>query len=124
MELSIFVAQIMSLAYLSVGIAALRGKFDFHKMVQDFAKSPGLVYLAGIVTLIIGMLLIKNHNFWVKDWTVIITILGWAATVKGVLLIAFPEFMNLFKNMFKSSKSLGFFVLIFGLMFGYFGFMA
>ena len=69
------------------------------------------------------MLLIEYHNIWVKDWTVVITIIGWFATLKGVLLLANPKFMLGFKNYYKDNKSWGIFVIVIGLFFAYYGFL-
>ncbi len=123
MELSIFIAKILGLAYLALGFNMLSGKMNIKKMIEDFGNSSGLTYLAGMITLLIGMLLIEYHNIWVKDWTVVITIIGWFATLKGVLLLANPKFMLGFKNYYKDNKSWGIFVIVIGLFFAYYGFL-
>ena len=123
MELSILVAKIAALTYLSAGIAALSGKMDYKKIVDSFNASPALTYVTGLFALIIGMILVENHNIWVKDWPVLITIIGWASTIKGVMLIAFPDVMDSFKPVFKNTTGVGIFLLALGLLFGYFGFL-
>lgn len=123
MELSIFVAKVMAIIYIAAGFAALRGAINFTKVVDDFVKSKGLTFLAGFFTVLVGMLLIEYHNFWVKDWTVVITLVGWGAVIKGVMFIAFPELLKVFSGFYKYSKVWGGFVLIIGLLFGYAGFV-
>jgi predicted MFS family arabinose efflux permease len=123
MELSVFVAKIIALLYLAAGVAALRGVINFAKIVDDYDKSPAFTFMSGLFALILGMLLIKYHNIWVKDWTVLITIFGWAAAIKGVLFIAFPDSLKLFKGMFKVTKAWGVLMLLIGVLFGYFGFV-
>jgi len=123
MELSIFVAKIIALLYLAAGVAALRGVVSFAKIVDDFDKSPALTFITGLVTLILGMLVIQYHNIWVKDWTVLITIFGWAGAIKGVMFIAFPGGLKLFKGMYKNTKAWGVLLVLIGVLFGYFGFI-
>ncbi len=123
MELSIFIAKILGLAYLAVGFNMWNGQMNIKKMIEDFENSSALVYLGGIMTLIIGMFLIEYHNIWVKDWTVVITIVGWMATLKGILLLANPQFMLRFKNYYRNTKSWGIFIMIIGLFFAYYGFL-
>jgi len=123
MELSVLVAKILALTYISAGIAALSGKITFSKIVEDFERSPGLTFVTGFITLIIGMLLIAYHNIWVKNWTVLITIIGWVSLLKGVVLIAFPQFISFFKNWYKNTRAWGIFMIAMGLLFGYFGFI-
>lgn len=123
MELSIFVAKIIALLYLAAGVAALRGVVNFAKIVDDFDKSPALTFITGLFTLIVGMLMVQYHNIWEKDWTVVITIFGWAAVIKGVMFIAFPGSLKAFKGMYKNTKAWGVLLLLVGVVFGYFGFI-
>ncbi|MHC4196875.1 MAG: hypothetical protein ACYSRP_03050 [Planctomycetota bacterium] len=123
MELSILVAKIAAVFYISVGIGALSGTLKLTKIIEDFETSAGLTYMTGTMVLILGMLLVAYHNIWVKDWTVLITVIGWAMLLKGVLLITYPQYLSFFKSWYKHSWALGIFVIVLGLIFGYFGFM-
>ena len=40
-------------------IYILSGKMNIKKMIEDFGNCSGLTYLAGMITLLIGMLLIE-----------------------------------------------------------------
>ncbi len=123
MVLSVLVAKMLAIFYLSAGVAALGGKVNFGKIVGDFEKSSALIFITGFISIVVGMLLVTYHNIWVKDWTVLITIVGWAALVKGVLFIAFPGFISCFKGIYKNTRIWGVIIFIIGLMFGYFGFV-
>ena len=124
MGLSILVAKILCLLYLSAGVAALSGKITFAKIVDDFEKSPALTFITGLLSLTLGMLLVEYHNIWVKDWPVLITIIGWAAVVKGIMFIAYPKAMAFFKPWYKKTERWGILLIAIGLLFGYFGFLA
>ena len=123
MELSILVAKILSLTYLSAGVAVLSGKLSFSRIAEDFEKSPALTFISGFVTLIIGMLLVEYHNIWMRNWIVLITLVGWLSLVKGVMLIAYPRYISLFKGWYKNTLAWGFLMLALGFLFGYFGFV-
>ncbi len=123
MQLSIFVARVLAVIYLSVGISVLSGKTNFGKMIEDFERSPGLTYLAGILTLILGMLLVHSHNIWVRNWTVLITVIGWGALLKGILLLAFPKSLSTFKGWYKNTRTWGTFIIALGFLFTYLGFI-
>jgi len=124
MELSIVVAKILALVYISSGIAALSGKISFNKMVEEYERSQGLTFLSGFVTIVIGVFLVEYHNIWVRNWTVLITVIGWLSLFKGVMLIAFPQSILMFSRWRRNTFRLGIFMIIFGLVFGYFGFIA
>ncbi|MBN2306591.1 hypothetical protein JXD20_01265 [Candidatus Peregrinibacteria bacterium] len=122
MGLSILVAKILALLYLSAGVAALGGKITFAKIVDDFEKSPALTFMTGLFSITVGMLMVEYHNIWVKDWPVLITIIGWAALIKGVMFIAWPQKISFFKPWYKKTQVWGILMIAIGLLFGYLGF--
>jgi uncharacterized membrane protein HdeD (DUF308 family) len=117
------VAKILALTYISAGIAALSGKLTFRKIIEDFEGSSGLTFVTGFITIVFGMLLVEYHNIWVKDWTVLITIIGWVSLLKGVMLIIFPQIISSYRNWYKNTRIWGIFMIVIGLLFGYFGFV-
>lgn len=123
MSLSILVARILALAYLSVGIGILSCNIKLTDLISDFQSSPALTYLSGLFATIIGMLLIHQHNIWVKDWRVLITIIGWIALAKGIMLITIPQSITWFKGWYKNTRAWGLVILAMGLLFGYFGYI-
>lgn len=124
MDLSVFVAKVLALTYISAGIAAMTGKVAFGKLVEDFERSPGLTFVSGFFTLVLGMILVHFHNIWAADWTVLITIVGWLSLFKGIRLMAFPQSMSFFRNWYKNTKTWGMVMIAFGVLFAYFGFFA
>lgn len=124
MELSVLVAKIAALVYLSAGVGALFATVNYNKVIEEFQKSTSLSYLAGFMALVIGMLLVNYHNVWEWNWTVLITIIGWAGVLKGMVLIAFPGAIAPFRHVFKNIRALGVVLIALGLLFGYFGFLA
>lgn len=125
MELSIFVAKILALIYLAVGLGSFSGQISFKKVMSSFENSEGLTLIVGYFAVLVGMLLVEYHNIWVKDWTVLVTIVGWAALIKGVMYIAFPRQMfTMAKGMVKNEQSWSVLIFAIGLLFGYFGFIA
>ena len=127
MDLSIFVAQVVAIVYLSIGVGMLLDKKHYAKLFDGIMKDTSIMYLGGVMALLIGFSLVTFHNEWVKSWEVLVTIIGWLAFVKGVMLLAFPTtFIGMTKSLVKA-KNLGvysFVVVVLGLVFGYFGFVA
>jgi hypothetical protein len=123
MEVSILAAKILALTYISAGIAVLSDKITFVKIVEDYEKSKGLTFISGLMALIIGMLLVHYHNIWVRNWTLLITIIGWISLFKGIMLIVFPQSISYFKNWYKNNQVWGILMVAIGVIFGYFGFI-
>ena len=126
MEISAYIAKIVALIYLSVSLGFFfSGKYYKRELVK-MLDNAGLMYLGGVMALMIGFIIISVHNTWVKNWTVLVTRIGWLSLVKGVWLLVFPGTSAWFKPMFKADRMaiFGIVTLALGLVFGYFGFLA
>ncbi|MDP2642353.1 MAG: hypothetical protein Q8P62_00735 [Candidatus Peregrinibacteria bacterium] len=125
MENSIFIAKMFSVFYVVVGFGMLVNYSSFKKMVTEMMKSASLLYFGGIMALVAGFLIVNSHNLWVKDWTVIITVLGWAALLKGIFLIVFPKALAfLTKSLMKVLWLVVVVAFVLGGVLGYYGFFA
>jgi len=49
------------------------------------AQIPPVVYLSGTLMFVGGLAIVRAHNDWVADWTVLITLSGWFFVVLGLL---------------------------------------
>jgi hypothetical protein len=126
MGLSILIAKITAVIYLSAALGAIFSANHYRRLIDDMFNNAGLTYLTGFTAVIVGFLIVNYHNIWVKDWTVLITIMGWLALTKGVLIIAFPEFARSYSTPIFVGRGLKIFpyvATLIGLLFGYFGFM-
>jgi len=127
METAVLISKIIGVIYLSFGIGMLFNKEYYMKVFEYLLESTTYFIFGGFLAIVFGLLILEYHNIWSNNWTVIITILGWAALIKGVLLLAFPKSFNSFKPLFKSKGFIGFltvFVILFGCVFSYFGFFS
>lgn len=125
METSILIAKIIGLIYLSFGVGILLNGSFYKKEIPKLLENTAYLILGGFLAIIVGVLIIDNHNYWVKNWTIVITLIGWIALIKGIMLLAFPTLVKIYKPLLNSEnfyKILGPLVLVFGLIFTYFGY--
>lgn len=123
METSILVAQIAGVAYLALGLGMLLDPGYYKKAFDSMVKDPSYILFGGMMALVIGFLIVNVHNVWVQDWPVIVTLIGWIALVKGVLLLLMPKvFVGFSKGFVKHTSVLAFPVLVLGGIFAYYGF--
>jgi hypothetical protein len=54
------------------------------------ANTPAVTFLNGVLLFVGGISIIRVHNFWVRSWTVLITLIGWLTLLIGVLRMFFP----------------------------------
>jgi hypothetical protein len=126
-ELSRLIARIISVMYLSVAVGGIFSADHYRRLRDDMFKNTALTYFMGFTAVIIGFFMVNYHNIWAKNWTVLITIMGWLALTKGILIIAFPRFFQSFSRPFfkgRVSRILPYVWIFIGLLFGYFGFVA
>jgi len=126
METSILIAQIAAVTYLTVALAAFLNRDYFRNIVKDFYGNAGLAYIGGFMALVMGVLIVHFHNHWVSDWTLLITILGWLALLKGMVIIIFPKHVQRMSETFLTEQGLKvipYAALLLGLLFAYFGFV-
>ena len=118
--------QVFSLAYLAIGIGIFINPGFYKKLYEDCCQSASTLYLGGMAALSIGYLLVAFHNTWTKDLSVIITVIGWIALIKGILIFACPKIIiNITKAILSKDSILkiqAVIVIIIGLLFLFLGF--
>ncbi len=62
-----------------VSLALLANRRRFRRILEEFSRSFALIVFLGLITLVLGLLVVVSHNVWSADWRVIITLLGWTS---------------------------------------------
>lgn len=91
MDISVFLARSLGLYFIIVGIAMFMRPANFKLLMQEMVDNAPLAILGGILALVMGILLVVSHNTWHVDWTLMITVLGWMALIKGIMLTVFTQ---------------------------------
>lgn len=100
MENAIIISKIAAIVYLSIAVGTFINPSFMKKLLDDFIKSPGLTFLAAWITLIVGIFIILSYNVWTRHRGLLVTILGWIATIKGVSLFIMPQKLMKMSNIF------------------------
>ena len=99
MTLTQTLAVLIGVYMVAGGIALLREGKAYASVISEFRTNTALGYLAGVITFAIGGALVALHNDWSTTLSSVITFVGWAALIEGILLIAFREpFMRIFEK--------------------------
>jgi uncharacterized membrane protein HdeD (DUF308 family) len=46
---------------------------------------PPVVYLSGVLMFVAGLAVVRSHNIWARNWTVLVTLTGWFFLVLGLI---------------------------------------
>ncbi|MBU1151402.1 hypothetical protein KJ632_01075 [Patescibacteria group bacterium] len=125
METSVLVARTIAVVWGVMGLGILLNSAYFEKAFEDIYKSRATVFYGGVLALAFGFVIVSLHNVWVWDLPVVVTLFGWAALLKGLMLLLVPEVLLKFSKPFLANlKVVGVGALIFGLVLGYFAYFA
>jgi hypothetical protein len=87
---STYLAQLIGPVLLAASVGLLLNREGYEALAREVLRSPALLYLSGVLTMIAGVAIVLAHNLWVADWRVLITILGWLAAIGGAARIVLP----------------------------------
>ena len=125
-EVQIF--QVFGLFFLAIGLGMLINLSFYEGMFRSLLESAPVFFLMGMINLIVGFLFVTFHNTWVGGWSVVITLIGWIAFIKGLVILILPNVQKSIAKSFVDKKGMfvveGIIVLILGLIFGYLGYFA
>jgi uncharacterized membrane protein len=88
---SVFLARLIGPLMLTVGIGIFVNGAIYRMLADEFLRSRALIYLSGLLTMTAGLAIVLTHSVWRADWPVLITILGWLATIAGAVRIICPQ---------------------------------
>lgn len=92
MALTYFLAQLIGVYFLLIGLLMLVRKNTFLQVVYEFYDHPVSLFLAGWMAMFFGLLLVLSYNYWnAGTLELIITLTGWAALLKGLALLFIPS---------------------------------
>ena len=63
----------------------------YQRIYDEIFEVHALAYLVGLLALVFGLVILTVHHSWNADWTVIVTLIGLLALIKGSLLILCPS---------------------------------
>ena len=93
LDRSKFIAGIVGPFLIAVSAALLVNYDHIAELMDQFAKNWALVFLAGMMSLVAGLAIVRTHNRWTGGWPVLITALGWLAVAGGLVRMIFPRQM-------------------------------
>lgn len=87
-----FLGRMISAYLVVTGVGFWVSKDYYLKMLAASRRSDSItINLSGMVHFLLGLAIVLNHNLWRTAPEIIITLFGFAASLKGAALIVVPQ---------------------------------
>ena len=92
MPLTYFYAELFGLVILITALAMLVNRRATITMVHELLENRALLYLAGIASLFLGVIVVLTHNVWNGGaLAVLVTLVGWGLLLRAALILFLPH---------------------------------
>jgi hypothetical protein len=91
MNISIVLAHILGIIFMGLGLSMFFNKKWTAEAVDSIIENQGIVWLAGLFTLLLGAVTVVLNNVWTSGLPLLVTILGWLTLLKGAFILIFPK---------------------------------
>jgi hypothetical protein len=101
---TLFLARLIGLYCIVCGLAEMIHRQATLEAVGALLGNPSTVLWVGMTTVLIGLAMVLGHNLWRGGaLTVVVTIVGWIALLKGLALLFLPmqSDMSVFFGVFR-----------------------
>ena len=76
---------------IAIAAALLINRETVGELVTGRLNSPDFIFFSGILTLVAGLAIVRAHNVWSLEWSVLVTVIGWLCIIGGTIRIIWPE---------------------------------
>jgi hypothetical protein len=84
-------ARVLGPYLVIITCAALARASHLRTLLRDFGSSSVWPWVTGAFVLLGGLTVVALHQYWRGTAAVIVSLIGWLTTLKGVALVAFPR---------------------------------
>jgi len=92
---------------IAVAAALLINRRTVAGLVTGVLNSPEFVFFSGLLTLLAGLAIVRVHNVWSAEWTILITIIGWLCVIGGIIRIVWPDRVSTLRsNMMRGENAI------------------
>jgi hypothetical protein len=94
LDTTFVLARVIGPVLLFAGVLLITQPARMLSAMTGFISSDALLVLAGFITLIIGLGLVALHQRWDGFTAGFLSVLGWAVTLRGAMLLLAPELVR------------------------------
>jgi len=91
MDISLFLAQLIGLYSVVVGLSMLMERKMLMGIFQEIFSTRALSYVMGVLMLVMGLLLVLTHTVWQGTLSIVITVISWFVLVEAIIFLFFSQ---------------------------------
>ena len=81
-------------------VTAVARASDMQTLLSQFEANSLWTWVTGAFILLFGLIVVAGHQYWRGAAAIVVSLLGWLITLRGLLLFAFPQtFVSLANDM-------------------------
>ena len=89
--MAIWISKFLGPLILVISIPMVATPSSLQETTRRFLADTPLVLISGFLAMTAGLSIVNTHNVWVLDWTLIVTLFGWALVLGGATRIIAPR---------------------------------
>ena len=89
--MAIWISKFLGPVILALSLPMIVTPTTLQETSRRFLADSPLVLISGVLAMTAGLSIVNTHNVWVLDWTLIVTLFGWALLLGGVSRIVAPR---------------------------------
>ena len=89
--MAIWISKFLGPLILVISIPMVATPSSLQETTRRFLADTPLVLISGFLAMTAGLSIVNTHNVWVLDWTLIVTLFGWALVLGGATRIIAPS---------------------------------
>ena len=92
---TLFLSKLIGLYCILGSLSMLTHREVTMEAVTEVLRSPSLLLILGVITVVAGLAMVLAHNIWSGGaLPVIVSFIGWATLIKGLLFLFLPPEME------------------------------
>ncbi|MCV7123372.1 hypothetical protein [Mycobacterium lacus] len=84
-------ARVLGPFLVIVDVIAVARASDMRSLISQFEANSLWAWVAGAFILVFGLVIVAGHQYWRGAAAIIVSLLGWLVTLRGLFLLAFPK---------------------------------
>ena len=89
--MAIWISKFLGPLILVLSIPMIFTPARFQETTRRALTDSPLVLISGVLAMTAGLSIVNTHNVWALNWSLIVTVFGWALVVSGASRIIAPR---------------------------------